>query len=513
MSGDTAAAPRSVALASPAAATPVAPAPSASAAPSAAGHAAIDGAAPAEAGAVACPRFSYEHGMRAARAAVADHRYQDASRAFDEAVRARPYDPQARAERAYARMLGDGGTIEELELARALTREPALLAQILDNEGTYDEDAQQPEQARVAFVRAERYGLTAAKAKLKSASRCTVTARAGANPLSLFETWKDVYASLQGVLCAEKPDADGEDEARAYACGGCSGAGEAWRKGTCEDRAPTFVDTGHMDCSSFTTLIEPIGPKTIVAEGTGGSDRVGLEADGNRWRRRDPVRMWSWVEGFFTDTGQSRTGDPVYRQGEGWSDVYDFDGPIHPGDCLADERTSAPLEMSTGCQASMGATFDDGEVWSYYDAAGAPLAEVTLGDGDAKRVAITFTAAELRVDGGGAACASRSPASPTRGAPSPRRADRRPTLRSALHPRGRADGARQRSRRGSPVFDATARASASTPTYCVDKRRSPARVRTVNDATSTRTWTPQRAWRLRTSSTSDSGTVLDVVPR
>ena len=59
--------------------------------------------------------------------------------------------------------------------------------------------------------------------------------------------------------------------------------------------------------------------------------------------------------------------------------------------------------MSTGCQASAGAGYADGETRNYYDRAGHWLAALRLRGDDASRVTIRIEATRLGVDGAGCA--------------------------------------------------------------------------------------------------------------
>jgi hypothetical protein len=130
-----------------------------------------------------CPLHSYEHGIVVGRAFMAQQDYRHAARAFDEAVRARPFDARIREERALARILEGTASHEELEVARALAREGDVIAAIDYDQGLlYQRDGDE-EHARVSFVRAERNGSTAATQELGSKSRCTVSVRDGSGSM------------------------------------------------------------------------------------------------------------------------------------------------------------------------------------------------------------------------------------------------------------------------------------------------------------------------------------------
>jgi hypothetical protein len=108
--------------------------------------------------------------------------------------------------------------------------------------------------------------------------------------------------------------------------------------------------------------------------------------------RTTPERYWSWV------TGQFRDGDPTYYVSEGWSDQIErFESPP----CVQDETGDAALVLSTGCQASMGAGFGDGETRDYYDGSGRWVAGLRLRREDLALVTVGVEGKTLRVKGGG----------------------------------------------------------------------------------------------------------------
>jgi hypothetical protein len=119
-----------------------------------------------------CP--SYARGFARARRLAAAGDLACAIRAWDEALRDRPLDPVARAERGYPRMRAGEDPTTDLEIALGVAKEPGLRAQIWFNLGLYAERAD-AERARVAFAVAERLGSTAATGKLGARSRCTAT--------------------------------------------------------------------------------------------------------------------------------------------------------------------------------------------------------------------------------------------------------------------------------------------------------------------------------------------------
>lgn len=366
-----------------------------------------DSAAPGDAGeAIAtadggCPARDYTVALRKAREHHAAGRRDEADRAFDDAVRARPYDARARAERAHARLFagpGDAGVtpgaaaaaLKELELARALATDRALLASIAYDEAVARETAGDVEAARIALVRAAGFGSAAAEKRLGASSRCAVTAATSGADLPLEATWAGVLAKVAAGSTCDPPAAAGEAEARAYACGSCSGPGGAFQRGACAGTGPWTIRAGSMHCSSFTALVQDVGAPDAgafyVAAGPGTQTR--LEREGKAWVLREAPREFVWINGHFA------SGDPTYRKGEGWTD----EPAPAAGRCLADESAEVALSPSTGCQASLGVTLADEEHRTYYDERGRWLAALVVKAGTPS---VKVTATGLTVDGSG----------------------------------------------------------------------------------------------------------------
>lgn len=367
--------------------------------------------APADAGAAGsdagpCPTHDYDGALAKGRSLSASKRWVDAIAAYDEAVRARPYDARARAERARAKLMiaTDETAIDvtmDLDLARALTRDKALLAQIAHDLGVAFEAAHDKEGARIAFVRAERAGSQPAAKKLGAASRCTVGVERQKPDLALQASWREVLAALGGAC--DPPDASTEDEARAFACGGCTGRRSPWKRGTCAGGGPWRVETGSLHCSRFGGMIQDLGRGRLLAE-SGPLDHPpitpleAVAAGSAIYVRRVPVHYFSRVSGGFVNS------DVAYREHEGWTDEIGH-GSGSERRCPADERKEVDLELGAGCDAAPGVGLDDGEVRTYYDAAGHFLAAIRLREGDDARVTVRVEEKEARlvVDGGGCA--------------------------------------------------------------------------------------------------------------
>lgn len=364
-----------------------------------------------------CRRYLHARGVRRGRELVAAKKYDEAAAAFDEAVRARPYDGVVRAERSFARLLSAlaesdaqaraaaaSGIAAELQLARALTSDPAVLTKIALNQGLAHEAAGEAKEARGAFIRAERLGSKEAAQKLGGAARCTVTVDASKpETLVLHTKWTDILTALGGgSTCEPPPKVTSEAKARALACGGCSGYGDAWKEGACEGSGPWTMSTGYMHCSGFTGVVQELAPKRYwVSAGPGVHEP--LEREGKLFVMRGPTGYWGWVEGHF-----SGAADATYRVGEGWTDEYMATGSA--GECLADEHADVELAPSSGCQSSAGAAYRDGETRSYYDAKGHFLGTIRLTAEDLGKVTIKVEDKRFVVEGNG--CSLAAPFAP-----------------------------------------------------------------------------------------------------
>lgn len=110
------------------------------------------------------------------RKATREKRWADAEAAFTKALRARPADARTRAERGYARLLGDelDEAAQDFERALAGGVDAKLGGQVFYNVGLLREKRKQPESARAAFAISNALAPSAAaKAKLGAKSSCT----------------------------------------------------------------------------------------------------------------------------------------------------------------------------------------------------------------------------------------------------------------------------------------------------------------------------------------------------
>lgn len=345
-----------------------------------------------------CPKYSYASGMASGRRLASEKHYADAARAYDEAVRARPFDAQARAERAYVNLLRGEGSADEMELAFALATSDKLQAEIAYNLGLLFDKKGDSESARRAFVRAERLGSRQATKKLGKASRCTVTVKSSAKTVRVVKGWKAVLQKL-AEYCAKPPQPRSLPEIRAYACGKCD-LQHTWHKGVCSKKGPWEFTDWTSDDGVDTTLIQPLA---------GGLFYLGRTYDNSHLPdpRLDPSlhpigRAWVLVtkeqeplvagEGYFNDGSKAE-----YLADDGWDDQFGKDGlPNYP--CL---HGAAPDVAFDTANRHDYVWYVEGQKRQYYDRRGKPLATVELGPGDADRVKIRLKAQSLAVTGGG----------------------------------------------------------------------------------------------------------------
>ena len=156
--------------------------------------------------------------------------------------------------------------------------------------------------------------------------------------------WREVWGQVSGGAagCGDKPGVSTEEEARAYACGGCGvGANGAWRKGTCEEDTTSWtVDLGSRNCVSYGASIE-------------------RREDGRYYVNRGPDQATLHEEpGYFRET-RSLTLKRLLPKPE-------------PGEASDEQLKDDP------CQRMPFEALPGGESETFYDAAGRALYEVQI---------------------------------------------------------------------------------------------------------------------------------------
>jgi Flp pilus assembly protein TadD len=142
----------------------------------------------------------YVRALGQGRAATTKHDYKAAEAAFDEALKQRPDDARAFAERGYARMLDEryDDAFKDLDHARAHVADRALQGQIWFNLGLIAEKRGRDVEARNAFAFSlEAHPSSAASKKLAGKSTCPASVVAIDAPLPTLPSWQAVYKDLQ----------------------------------------------------------------------------------------------------------------------------------------------------------------------------------------------------------------------------------------------------------------------------------------------------------------------------
>jgi hypothetical protein len=219
--------------------------------------------------------------MARGRAATAGGHPGDAVGAFADALRVRPFDAEAWADRGYAELLAGVDPLVSLQVARSLTKKPALLSAIWFNEATAYARVGKPEDARIRFAIAASLGNRVAESKLAGQSRCTCTWTTRLDAIPLVRGWKAVLGAMPPAVCGEarKEAAATDAEARREACRACSGGADSPLDpgGHCEGPGPWTFSNGHMHCHDFVVTIQSLGAdRFVVAPGT---PAVGGESD------------------------------------------------------------------------------------------------------------------------------------------------------------------------------------------------------------------------------------------
>jgi hypothetical protein len=277
-------APAPVATAAVASAKPVAaatPAPGVSAKPGDRRKAeAVDGARQA----------SFARAVAEGRKATTAKRYDDAIRAFGEALRAMPDSAAALAERGYAELLGDRLDDAEKDLvkARGLTRDPALLGPIAFNLGLVREKRKDTEGARAAFAQSNDIRRTkAAEAKLAAlggSASCTASELPAKLPFSQFSIANDWVAAHATVRYEENdPWPDDEAAAKRATCVRSSGAAASppLPSDVCDGPLPWVITTTYAWFRTHVFVVAPLrGERLLVGDlGMAGGGPCSLGGD------------------------------------------------------------------------------------------------------------------------------------------------------------------------------------------------------------------------------------------
>jgi hypothetical protein len=359
--------------------------------------------------------------MSLGRAFASKRDWTCARLAFDRAVRARPYDATAYAERGYVRLRAGevpqaprDRVAGDLDYALALTKDPGLLAQIWFNVASAKEARGDADTARIALAIAEGLGSKAARTKLgNGASRCTATWTSRPQVDSpVARGWAEL-ADARGratgtPLCEDLlPAPNAAQSARERACRGCfygdsAPASERDAGDQCKGPGPWRVNNGYMHFHAFWFFIEPLGADRFYYEDLHDDEAPAPHATANGVLRVGPAE--SETERAFVFDGSSAE---LTADGR-WSDEVSDDGDAS-GACAPDLRAEVAISAEDANGARAGRPPQPMIVLvrprkqTYFDVAtGRPLLELRVWDREAEA---TFAAGAATIAGAG--CSAR----------------------------------------------------------------------------------------------------------
>ncbi|MCA9592542.1 MAG: hypothetical protein KC776_04500 [Myxococcales bacterium] len=307
--------------------------------------------------------------------------------AFDDAIRARPYDARARLERGRARLVSGHPNVRDFDLARSLTRDPSIVREAWLLRGRAL--SAQPKEARLAFAMALSLGAAEASAALAGRSACTATwTTAGLPPLPIVKGWRGVLAQRRLVGCEEPDTAPASDAAaRAEMCRACEMGGSFSKDDPCGGDPPFRIPMGYMHCSDFVTLVQPLsGGRFYVDEGNGPPLQP---ATGGYLLDLGNVPEFEWNSGDFESE------DGTMFNGVRWaSSTLELDPPP----CPIDTTSDVDIPTSSGCQAGPGVPLSTPRTRRWYDSKGVARLEVQE---YGPAVTVSLSAHGAKLDGGG----------------------------------------------------------------------------------------------------------------
>ncbi|WP_394830370.1 hypothetical protein LVJ94_28065 [Pendulispora rubella] len=325
--------------------------------------------------------IDYAAAMGQGRAATREKRYDDAIRAFQSAVRRRPFDASAWAEQGYAKLLGGYDAHPALAFAKTRTKKPALLSAIWFNDAEGYAREGKTELARVHYAVAANLGNQAAATKLGSQSRCTATWTTGIPSLGGHKGWVEVLQAMPATMCGEKREPKTtEKEARKEACRPCgSGAGASLEDGdNCAGAGPWHISNGYMHCSVFSAEIYPLGGNRFLV--TEDNDFSGSRTS-TGWK--------------FNATSSAAEFIPQSEWPQDWPQDEKERAECPPGEAAPELEPDTASTSGCGGAGTPAVVAFEPSVQRYYDKSGKGRIEVTVWDGTPE-VLITGNTATIR---------------------------------------------------------------------------------------------------------------------
>jgi hypothetical protein len=276
---------------------------------------------------------SFARAVAEGRKATTAKRYDDAIRAFGDALHAVPDSAAALAERGYAELLSDRLDDAEKDLvkSRGLTNDPALLGPISFNLGLVREKRKDPEGARAAFAQSNDIRPTkAAEAKLVAlggSASCTATefsAKLPFSPFSIADDWVAAHATVRSE--DNDPGPDDEAAAKRGTCVRTSGAAASPPEPSdvCDGPPPWIISTIYQWFHTHEYVVAPLRGKRLLVGDLGmvgggpcsnGGDSSVYDADAKLLGRVLLVdsRVTSYM---WRPVGQKNDTDPVAPDAE-----------------------------------------------------------------------------------------------------------------------------------------------------------------------------------------------------
>jgi hypothetical protein len=336
---------------------------------------------------------------------------QGALEAFTEALRAQPLDARAWAELAYAAHLAGRDARGEFHVARSLTRDKTLLAQIWFNTALAEERHGAPEAARIALVLAEANGSTAAAQKLGAASRCAATwttAPKSRADLTFVRTWREALAA-SGPRCSVDPPPTTEADARRAVCTGCLDMLTPTTPDACTGPGPWTIDLGAWQAHTFGVMVQPLpGGRMFVDPFIDEQGGVRLTPAGDALMRETPA----YDEGLTTGMSLSEPGNPYVTNQDHWSDDAPAEGAGGGTFCppLLKGEIEPPRARCNQCFWPELPLDQPRQLHYYAPATGRELLRIHVWNGDVKA---TVRGATATITGGGCqATVALPPAAP-----------------------------------------------------------------------------------------------------
>lgn len=329
----------------------------------------------------------YTESMKRGRAQANRGEYALAMKSFDDAVRARPFDAEARFERGGARYASGAPFLPDFEIARALTNDKDLQQRSLVFIAHVQSDAGNQDASRLTLAIATELGSARARSELNGRSTCTATWSTKNVPnVSIVTSFGDALAQRQLVGCESDVEPANETEAKRELCRACEG-GTFSSKNPCSGPGPWLIPTGYMHCSTFQMLVQPLGGKRLYVEPSGGEPLV-KHAAGWSLDLGEPGEF-AWNTGDFSDDD-----DRIFN-GVRWSTHTTDSSPTR---CKLDGTSDVPTRMSSGCQAAPGIQLVRPHVHRYFDKSGKALLEVSEHAG---AISVSFKAKSATLSGAG----------------------------------------------------------------------------------------------------------------